>query len=482
MTKSQPVLKIFFALVLVAAGFFLLKDPTFPGAFEVINNTHKIQFSNPQDFSGAVMVNLDETEEEEIFISGVGSSNLMLKRVGENFVPMNIPQLSDSQGLTFSVTPCDLDQDGRDEILLLNRSNQTQVSSKPRIVKYSSGVWKDLLEQEDPIADLIAAGYSATCVDRKGDGKYGLAITPENGKLAYLELVDSKVVDVAQTIGMTQSSKGRSILPVPSPSGKMNLFVGNEDGANFYFVNNGDGTFLEKASEVGLADPLFNARGISLIDINYDDLPDLVYGNNFGPTRLMEQTREGSFIDVATEEMRKSYAVNAAVVGDFNLDGFEDIYLNNIRGDNRVFARFEKDWFELVVDLLKEKEMFGISTLTGDLDKNGSVDILNTHGDGSTFPVTFYSIKPVNPWIKFSPKFKTGGVARGAILKLRTNLRDHMRVVSSGSGRFANYDSEIMVGLATGERLMSVEVLLPSGMKIDFKGPFEPMKSHPLVF
>jgi len=481
MIKIKKITKILFSIFVLILGIYLTKERTFPNQFEVINNTNKFQFDRKQDFSGATLVNLDQDPEQEVFISGYGSSNLLLKRVKDKFFSIDIPELSDSEGLTFSVTACDIDQDGRDEILILNRPEATKYTSHSRILKFVNGKWKDILSKDDPIIEAIKFGYSAACIDRKGDGRYGLAISNENGKLSYLEKRDSTIRDIAESIGIALKSKGRSILGIPSAGGNVNIFVGNENGPNFYFVNNGDGVFSEKAVEVGVADPDFNARGISLIDINHDDIPDIVYGNNFGPVRLLEQTREGKFNDVTSDEMKDSYAVNSVVVGDFNLDGFEDIYLNNIRGNNKVFARYENDWYELNLKVLAEKDMFGISTIAGDLDKNGSYDLLNTHGDGVHFPVTFFSIDPVNKWMKFSIKYDSGGIPRGAIIRLRTSKRDQIRVISSGSGRFANYDSELIFGFLPNESVTSLEVTLPSGAKTEFKEKFKMMGTHELV-
>lgn len=481
MINSKQVIKALIVIGVLSVVVYLTRSASFPGTFDVTNITGKIQSEGKQNFSGATLVNLDEDQEQEIFISGNGTSNLLLKRDKDIFHPMNIPELSDAKGLTFSVTACDLDQDGRDEILIINRPDPKTSASHSRILKLKSGKWEDLLPQNDPITKAIEFGYSASCIDRKGDGRYGLAISNENGKISYLEVVDSKITDIAESIGIALTSKGRSVLGVPGPVGYTNIFVGNEKGANFYFFNKGDGTFTEKAAEVGLSDAEFDARGMSLIDVNYDDIPDVVYGNHFGPTRLLEQTRDGKFIDVTPENMKKSYAVNAAVVGDFNLDGYEDIYLNNIRGDNKVFARYKNDWYPLNIEVLAEKEMFGISTIAGDLDKNGSYDILNTHGDGTHFPITLYSVKPESSWIKFFVKYASGGIPRGAIVRIRTTKRDHVRVISTGSGRFANYDSEVIFGLLKDESVLSAEVILPSGKKIEFKSNLNLMMTNEMI-
>lgn len=478
---TQKTTMILFTISFVIGVYYFTKGPSYPNLFEATDNTSKILTDRKQDFSGATLVNLDEDPEQEIFISGHGTSNLLLKRKKDKFYPLDIPELSDANGVTFSVSACDLDQDGRDEILILNRPDPLNNNSHSRIVKFAEGKWKDLLIADEYLVKSLTYGYAASCVDRKGNGKYGLVISNENGKVLYLEMFGKEIKDISHEIGIALNSKGRSVLGVPGPTGRTNIFMGNEEGANFYFQNNGDGTFTEKAQEAGLSDPHFNARGISLIDINHDDIPDVVYANSHGPTRLLEQARDGTFKDVTPEMMKASYAVNATVVGDFNLDGFEDLYLNNIRGHNNMFARYNDDWHELNIEVLSEKNMFGISTIAGDLDKNGSYEILNTHGDSSHFPITLYSIRPVGKWIKFSVKYETGGIPRGAILRLRTSVRDQVRVISPGSGRFANYDSEILFGLLEDEDILVLEVILPSGNKAEFQKGLKLMSTNELI-
>jgi len=474
----RVIIKSLLLVVFIGAVFFFWKDPSYPGSFAVDTISDRIRFSGHQDFSGATLVNLDEDPESEIFISSHGSKNLFLKRKHDLFFPIEIDELSDAEGLTYSVTACDLDSDGRDELLVLNQAVVKGRTSHSRVLKYGSGKWTDLLPEADPLLPILSTGYSSTCVDRKGDGRYGLAISNSSGTHLYLELVEGKIVNIAEVVGLNLNSKGRSILAVPGPTGHQNIFIGNEEGPNFYFKNKGDGTFIEVASQVGLSDPEFDARGISLIDVNNDDLPDVVYGNHYGPTRLLEQGRDGRFKDVTPEKMIKSYAVNSAVVGDFNLDGYEDVYTNNIRDDNKLFSQYATDWYELQIPSLAEDKMFGISTIAGDLDGNGSFEILNTHGDGGKFPLTLYTIKPVGDWIKFSVRYKTGAVPRGAIVKLRTSIRDLVRVISPGSGRFANYDTDVVFGLLKNESPLSLDVTLPSGKKASFEKSFSVLSNN----
>ena len=478
----MKVKKIFGVLIGVAIALALMlffKEPSYPNSYNVTDISKELP-NFVQDFSGAALVNLDAEPDLELFVSGHGSKNIFLKRTKSGFESIVIPELQDDEGYTFSVTACDIDKDGRDEILLINRPSPTGKSAS-RIVKYENDKWSDILHPDQEMVRHLATGYSATCIDRKGDGTFGLVVSNENGRLMYLEKHGETIVDVASQIGLSLVSKGRSVLGVPGPKGLLNIFVGNENGANFYFVNNGDGTFEERAKEVELDDPNFNARGVSTMDLNHDDIPDLVYSNNFGPIRILEQKRDGKFEDKTPENMRTSYAVNAAVVGDFNLDGYEDLYLNNIRGSNRLFARYEDRWFLLDLPTLEETEMYGVTSIAGDLDGNAGYEIFNTHGDGKAFPNTLYTFKPESYWVQFSIKFKNGGYPRGATLRLRTSQRDIIRVISTGSGRFANYHYDQTFGLRKDEGILSLSVTLPSGKTVTFTENLKVLTKNNLI-
>lgn len=471
MNKSKSIIKFSFILFLIAAGFYLFRRPAYPGKFDSKNISTSLNFQEKIDASGAILVNIDQDAEDEIFIS-VSGANIILKRKGDVFEKVKNNELEDPLGLSYSVSSCDLDQDGREEILLLNRPDKNLNVSVPKLFKFSESKWVNILKLESSISRSLENSYAATCIDRKGDGHYGLAITKEGGVISFLENENGHLKDIAQEIGLNFKVNGRSILGIPGPRGFTNLFLGNSD-ANLYFVNKGDGTFEEKASLAGLRDADFETRGSSHIDLNHDDLPDLVYGNHYGPIRLMIQTRDGNFKDITPESMVNNYAVNAAVVGDYNLDGYEDIYLNNIRGENKVYARHREEWFQIPLGNHAEKNMNGISTLAADLDQNGSYELLNTHGDGVKSPITLYTIGPQSDWIKLLVQYSNGSLPRGAVVKLRTSFRDMIKVISTGSGRFANYSKELLFGLLPHEKVLSTEVILPSGERIDLQVPLK---------
>lgn len=459
----------FLALVIFFGGKYFGRN-TPESALNVRDVSASLGSPEPGDYSGAIRVNLDADPEKEIFIAGYGQGNLLLKRSGHEFRPMAISELTDSGGLTFAVSACDIDRDGRDEIFLLNGSDKTGISV-PKLLRYENGHWRDILAEEKDLLRALDAGRAVTCVDRKGDGQYGLAVVSFRGPLLYIEQQNGRMRNIAGDIGFTGTSEGKSILGLPGPRGYTNIFVGNAV-ENFFFENDGTGMFKDKARAYHLTDTHFETRGASAFDADHDEVPDLVYGNHFGPVRLLRQKRDGTFSDVTPDFMKSSYAVNAAVAADLNLDGEEDLYLNNVNTANETFIRHKGEWFHLSVPMLEEADMSGISTLIGDLNGEEGLELLNTHGLGKKFPLRLYSVKPSGNWTAFAVYNELGGLVRGASVLVRTNRRNHLRTVSTGTGRFAEYSDELFIGLSENESVLSVSVTLPSGRNLFSSGPF----------
>ena len=129
------------------------------------------------------------------------------------------------------------------------------------------------------------------------------------------------------------SSPGRSLSHTPA--------TGGVDRSNYMFVNLGDGTFRDDAAAVGLRDESNTGRGTALFDANGDGLIDIVYGNWNAQHRLFLQQRDEaggvSFTDAAPADMAEPSRVRTVIVADFDNDGYEEIFYNNIPGENCLF-------------------------------------------------------------------------------------------------------------------------------------------------
>lgn len=113
-------------------------------------------------------------------------------------------------------------------------------------------------------------------------------------------------------------------------SGHLSLFEANQNGdANGFYINEGNGHFIDKAKELGVAAENrginYGSVGLGVIDVNNDGKLD-VFAANYGPAWLLmnDGTR---FHDVAPEV---GLGINAHLVstgwGDYDNDGKPDLY------------------------------------------------------------------------------------------------------------------------------------------------------------
>jgi hypothetical protein len=112
--------------------------------------------------------------------------------------------------------------------------------------------------------------------------------------------------------------------------GWIDLFVGDERGRSRLHRSRGDGTFEEVAQKAGVANEGQMCKGAAWGDYDADGFPDLYVANLTGPPRLFHNNRNGTFTDVAAAAgiMRPSMGFSCWY-WDYDNDGMPDIYANS---------------------------------------------------------------------------------------------------------------------------------------------------------
>lgn len=103
---------------------------------------------------------------------------------------------------------------------------------------------------------------------------------------------------------------------------------GQSPGLRLY-RNNGNGTFTDVTQKAGLAVPLYG-MGVAVGDFNNDGFPD-IYVTAVGQSRLFQNTGRGTFLDVTQKSglMGRTGLSTSAMWFDYDRDGLLDLFVCN---------------------------------------------------------------------------------------------------------------------------------------------------------
>ncbi|XP_067439210.1 cartilage acidic protein 1a [Thunnus thynnus] len=461
---------------------------------------------NPTQLNyGMAVTDVDGDGDLEVVVAGYDGPNLVLKydRVQNRMVNIAIDDsnspyyaLRDRAGNAIGVTACDVDGDGREEIYFLNTNNaySGRATYSDKLFKFRNGRFEDLLSDELNVRRGVAnrmAGRSVACIDRKGTGRYSVYVanyaSGNIGPHALLEMDEAAsdltkgviaLSDVAAEAGVNKYTGGRGVVvgPILSQT-RSDVFCDNENGPNFLFKNNGDGTFVDMARQAGVEDRYQHGRGIALADFNGDGKTDIVYGNWNGPHRLYLQGSDSKFRNIATGGFATPSPIRTVIAADFDNDKELEVFFNNIayRGNapNRLFRVSRRDGADPLIQELNvgdaaEPQGRGTGGTVTDLDGDGQLDLLLAHGESAQQPISVFKVTQgsSNNWLRVIPRTQFGSFARGAKVTAFTNQNGaQTRIIDGGSGYLCEMEPVAHFGLGN-DKVTVLEVSWPDGSSI----------------
>lgn len=439
-----------------------------------LDYTHLL-LDNPAQLNyGIAVTDVDGDGAFELVVAGFGEGNLVLKWNGQGFYNIADETLADVGRSAIGVAAGDLDGDGREEIYVLNTDSFAgRKRFGDRLFDWQDGAWKDLFSlPQNQDALNLTAGRSVAWIDRKGNGVYGCLVANYGGPLRLYELnSDGMIEDFALQAGINRVMGGRALVCLPLVSNGMDIFAANENGPNFLFRNQGDGTFAEIAAIANLHDPNEHGRGVAVLDADNDGRFDLVYGNWEGPHRFYVQQEPGRFRDIAFPALARPSRIRTVIAADFDNDGYEELFFNNIGQPNRLFGWRNNSWSELDIGAALEPNGLGTGAAVGDFNGDGILELAIAHGESAPQPLSLYSTQSYHSWLRVLPLTAKGAPARGAIVTLMANGRQQIRAIDSGSGYLCQMEPVAHFGLGQIQEVDWVEVRWTDGASTKVRSP-----------
>jgi tetratricopeptide (TPR) repeat protein len=143
--------------------------------------------------------------------------------------------------------------------------------------------------------------------------------------------------------------------------------------------NNCNGTFTDVTVEAGLGEPTMTETAV-WVDINNDGFLDLYVGNENGPNQLFLNNGNGTFKDISRSSgANLSVLPKALVAGDYDNDGYADLFVSNYQGDSALLHNNHDGTF---TDVARQAGVLasghGFGAWFFDYDNDGRPDILAT--------------------------------------------------------------------------------------------------------
>jgi tetratricopeptide (TPR) repeat protein len=223
---------------------------------------------------------------------------------------------------------------------------------------------------------------SAIFADYDNDGFLDLYIVKEGGNILYKNAGKGLFEDVTSDAKIGTNKGGNKALFFDlDHDGDLDLFqIGSH--SNLVFRNNGDGTFQEQAEKMGLSGAGGNSRDAAFGDFDDDDDIDLFVVNDTASNVLYANQRLGVFKDISEKSgLKSSKGSSSIAVGDYNNDGFLDLFTTSFSGENTGLYRNQGNGsFEPVINT---NEMFtSLQQIKAydaeffDFDNDGFLDII----------------------------------------------------------------------------------------------------------
>ncbi len=273
----------------------------------------------------------------------------------------------------------DYEGDGDQDIFISQWLPEEQ-TSRQYLFANDNGIFSDIADH----AGISHNGrdFFAIFADYDNDGYLDLFTTNSQSNRLYHNTGEGTFQDLTTTAGIQTIFNGRSaVFADLDLEGDLDLFIAT-GSRNLLFRNNSSGEFTEIAEKAGIGTEEAVSRDIKFGDFDDDGDTDLIVVNQDASNRYYDNLRQSYFQDINEYAgLSTDGGSGAAAVGDYNNDGYQDLFITSLTGDQHsLFRNLGDGTFKR--DIRSDSAFESISSVAGldvtffDADNDGFLDIL----------------------------------------------------------------------------------------------------------
>ncbi|MBN2009746.1 VCBS repeat-containing protein [candidate division KSB1 bacterium] len=282
----------------------------------------------------------------------------------------------------------DFNNDGWEDVLFVN-------SEKNNVLLQNTGNGNLNEVRGTPFADANDRSTGASWGDFNNDGYLDLFITntDDQPNFLYQNQGPPNFGFAPVFTGQFNGDKGNSTSGSwgdYNNDGFLDLFVSNggKNARNFLYRNEKGENFVRVTNDIVAVDEA-SSSGANWVDINNDGDIDLFVTNDDGVDDLYENSGAPDFkfnrLENAGKLVQDAFPSIGSSWGDFNNDGFQDVYITRDR-PNRLYLNNGNNTFKHIADGGPgvEDDKTSFSSAWGDWNSDGYLDITVTNSDSTT--------------------------------------------------------------------------------------------------
>lgn len=439
-----------------------------------------VSFNYTQYGAGTMLADLDGDGDLDIMIAGGsggamalyendGAGHFTSRTIGSGLTPMTI-----ASGLAGA----DYDNDGDIDIFVSGWFTPS------RLYRNDGGFM---------FTDVAAeAGVNITCAtmgscwsDVDGDGRidlYAAVRTLTNGDLTrnflFMNNGDGTFTDKAALMGVDAGDDPTLLSSFfdYDRDGDDDIYLGTDKGSggvlyNKLYRNDGGGAFTDVTFDAN-AQAHVDCMGIAVGDLDFDGFYDMYLTNTQHGNKLyLYDPVDQSYVDQTISAGVGNHRVGwGTTFADFDNDTNLDIYLCNTQGDNRLY-RGSLSW-PLVDEgpgagVAEASDVFCVSQ--GDIDNDGDIDLLvgDTNGRAHLYINNSPDLSK-NYWVRFNVVGHGDTFGVGTCVDITADGKSQVRQVRSGTNYKAHDAYALHFGLGASDRVDEIEVIFANNKALRY--------------